>query len=169
MPVISALNLILSAHPSRPSTESVMVGRNKFFHYDANEPPAELGGGLQAWRGFYSSVRPAHRQLMVNVNVCTPAFYTPGNLAEQWQDFEYASKGGRPNAFCKGIRVKTIHLGYVKTIKTVTNVTARNHKFHSEEFGEVSVMDYFKKSKPSLSCIIVSYMLISTCQSTTSP
>lgn len=30
--------------------------------------PASLGGGLEAWKGFYTSVRPAHNQLMVNVN-----------------------------------------------------------------------------------------------------
>lgn len=44
-----------------------MVGRNRFF-FPSSENPVPLGGGLEAQRGFYSSVRPAHRQLMVNVN-----------------------------------------------------------------------------------------------------
>ena len=44
-----------------------MVGRNRFFFRTANEP-FSLGGGLEAWKGFYSSVRPSHNQLMVNVN-----------------------------------------------------------------------------------------------------
>lgn len=39
-----------------------MVGRNRFFFRSA-ATPASLGGGLEAWRGFYSSVRPAHLQL----------------------------------------------------------------------------------------------------------
>jgi eukaryotic translation initiation factor 2C len=44
-----------------------MVGRNKFF-FPTGLAPADIGGGLEAWKGFYSSIRPAHNQLMVNVN-----------------------------------------------------------------------------------------------------
>jgi hypothetical protein len=67
LPIISALNLILSAHPNRSGGSGVMVGRNRYFFAGA-EPPVSLGGGLEAWKGFYSSVRPSHNQLMVNVN-----------------------------------------------------------------------------------------------------
>lgn len=66
MPIVSALNLILSAHPSRPSNGGVMVGGNKFFWPGSS--PMPLGGGVEAMRGFYSSVRPSYNQLMVNVN-----------------------------------------------------------------------------------------------------
>jgi len=48
-----------------------MVGRNRFFFPTAADP-FDLGGGLEAWKGFYSSVRPAHKQLMVNVNGVWP-------------------------------------------------------------------------------------------------
>lgn len=123
-----------------------MVGRNKFFHPSAAEPPFPLGGGLEAWRGFYSSVRPAHKQLMVNVNVCTTAFYTPGNLAEGLIAFMNASHGARAQAFVKGIRIKTTHLGYRKTIKTISRFTADTHSFDSAEYGKVTVKEYFKKS-----------------------
>ncbi len=58
----------MAAHPNRASQGGgVLVGRNRFF-FAAAAPPVPLGGGLQAWRGFYSSVRPSHSQLMVNVN-----------------------------------------------------------------------------------------------------
>lgn len=67
MPVISALNVILAAFPNRSGGKGVMVGRNRFFFPTAAQP-FSLGGGLEAWKGFYSSVRPAHNQLMVNVN-----------------------------------------------------------------------------------------------------
>ena len=87
MPVVNAMNIILSSHPNRATGGGVMVGRNKFFHPSPAVPPVPLGGGLEAWRGFYSSVRPAWKQLMVNVNVCTTAFYTPGNLAEKMVEF----------------------------------------------------------------------------------
>lgn len=68
LPIISALNLILAAYPNRTTQGGgVLVGRNRFFFASA-APPVPLGGGLEAWRGFYSSVRPSHNQLMVNVN-----------------------------------------------------------------------------------------------------
>ncbi|KAJ7253036.1 argonaute-like protein [Mycena haematopus] len=144
LPIISALNIVLAAHPNR-SGGGVMVGRNRFF-FPSSESPVSLGGGLEAQRGFYSSVRPAHRQLMVNVNVCTTAFYTPGNLARGIEDFRNSSFGARPNAFVKGVRIKTTHLGYKKTVKSVFNKSARQHKFDCAEFGGlISVEQYFKR------------------------
>lgn len=145
LPVIAALNLILAAHSSNPSGGGVMVGRNKFFHPSAAHPPLPLGGGLEAWRGFYSSVRPAYKQLMVNVNVCTTAFYEVGNLAQKMQEFASASFGARYNAFAKGVRIKATHLGYTKSISKVAEVNARQHKFKTPEYGDVTVVQYFER------------------------
>lgn len=167
MPVVSALNLILAAHPNRSAGGGVMVGRNKFFHPSAAEPPVSLGGGLEAWRGFYSSVRPAHKTLMVNVNICTTAFYTAGNLAEQMQLFVTASFGARANAFAKNVRVQTTHLGYRKTVKGVSKFTARQHKFDAEGMGMVTVEEYFKRSKPSYTSRLTMIIDISCWQNTT--
>ncbi|KAJ7481492.1 argonaute-like protein [Mycena latifolia] len=141
-PLLSAMNIVLAAHPNRPGG-GVMVGRNRFF-FPSGERPVPLGGGLEAWRGFYSSVRPAHKQLMVNVNVCTTAFYTPGNLARAMEEFRNSSFGARVNAFVKGVRIKTTHLGYKKTVKSVYNKTPREHRFDCAEFGgEITVEQYF--------------------------
>ena len=46
----------------------MLVGRNRFFFKDQAIQPFDLGGGLEAWKGFFTSVRPSHHQLMVNVN-----------------------------------------------------------------------------------------------------
>ncbi|KAJ3563363.1 hypothetical protein NP233_g8987 [Leucocoprinus birnbaumii] len=144
MPIVSAFNLILAAYPSRSGGGGVMVGRNKFFLPGAR-PAFSLGGGLEAVKGFYSSVRTAHKQLMVNVNVCTTAFYKPGNLADALNEFMRMSFSARANAFVKGLRVKALHLGYRKTITKVTDYTANTYIFDSGEFGEVSVAEYFLK------------------------
>ncbi|KAJ3789398.1 argonaute-like protein [Lentinula aff. detonsa] len=143
MPIVTALNLVLSAHPSRPNQGGVMVGGNKFFWPGSS--PLPLGGGVEAMRGFYSSVRPSYNQLMVNVNVCTTAFYEPGNLANALQTFMASSFGARPTAFVKGVRVKTLHLGYRKTVKSVTTLTPRQHRFTAEDLGEVDVATYFHR------------------------
>ncbi|KAG5725156.1 Protein argonaute-2 [Termitomyces sp. T112] len=144
LPVISALNVVLSAHPNRSGGSGVMVGRNRFF-FPSEASPAILGGGLEAWKGFYSSVRPSHNQLMVNVNVCTTAFYTPGNLARAMVDFQEFSFGARGNAFVKGVRIKTTHLGYKKTVKSLASFNARQHSFETDEYGKVTVENYFKR------------------------
>jgi eukaryotic translation initiation factor 2C len=107
-----------------------------------------LGGGLEAWKGFYSSVRPAFKQLMVNVNVCTTAFYTPGNLAEAMVTFRNASFGAKMNVFVKGLRVEATHLGYRKSIKGMSKHTARTYSFDCSELGgKVTVEEYFRRSK----------------------
>ncbi len=141
------MNIILAAHPSRVVGGGVMVGRNKFFHPSPMAPPVPLGGALEAWRGFYSSVRPAWKQLMVNVNVCTTAFYTPGNLAVSMIEFMNRAPSARLASFVRGIRVKTTHLGYRKSAKTVAKVNARQHRFTAEGMGEVTVEQYFLRSK----------------------
>ena len=105
-----------------------------------------LGGGLEAWKGFYSSVRPAWKQLMVNVNACTTAFYQPQNLAMAMMQFRDHSFGAQQATFVKGVRVKTTHLGYKKTVKKLHRANARQHKFDSGDFGVVTVEQYFKRS-----------------------
>lgn len=147
LPTISALNLVLSAHPSRTQAGAgVMVGKNRYFFPSAS-PPYSLGAGLEAWRGFYSSVRPSFNQLMVNVNVCATAFYSEGNLAEAMNAFEQASFGARMSAFVQRIRVKTDHLGYQKTVKRLAKFNAKQHKFEAQELGMVTVEEYFRRSR----------------------
>lgn len=142
LPVISALNVIMA---SSPGGTGVVVGRNKYFFRDA-AVPVSLGGGLEALKGFYFSVRPAHHQLMVNVNVCTTAFYVAQNLADAMIEFRNATFGARMNAFCKGVRVKTTHLGHRRTIKDVSHFNAKQYRFRAEEFGtEVTVEQYFRR------------------------
>jgi eukaryotic translation initiation factor 2C len=63
------------------------------------------------------------------------------------QEFMNSTFGARPTAFAKGVRVQTKHLGYRKTIKAVSNHTARSYKFDCAEYGrEVTVEEYFKLS-----------------------
>lgn len=50
LPVVSALNLILSAHAGRSGGAGVEVGRNKFFFPSVTAQRAKLGGGLEAWK-----------------------------------------------------------------------------------------------------------------------
>ncbi|KAF8881571.1 argonaute-like protein [Infundibulicybe gibba] len=132
LPLISALNLVLQQHPS---STGVRVGKNKYFF-----PPVSsmsLGFGIEAWQGFYTSVRPTYKQLMVNVNVCMSAFVTPGNLADALFAFNQNSKGAMPTlpkSLAKSMKIKTQHLGHTKRVFAIGSTSARNTVFECEEF-----------------------------------
>lgn len=83
---------------------------------------------------------------MVNVNACTTAFYQPQNLAMAMIQFQESSFGAQVSTFVRGVRIKTTHLGYKKTVKKLARANARQHKFDSGDYGMVSVEEYFKKS-----------------------
>jgi hypothetical protein len=106
-----------------------------------------MGGGLEAWKGYYSSARPAYKQLVVNVNVATTAFYTEGNLADAMLEYRNHTFNARVDVFVKGLRVLTKHVGYKKTIKKVSSFNARRYKFFwDEKEREVTTEEYFKIS-----------------------
>lgn len=61
--------------------------------------------------------------------------------------FSNASFGARYTAFVKGVRVKTTHLGYKKTVKSVSHLLPKQHTFDCEELrGKVNVEQYFSQS-----------------------
>jgi eukaryotic translation initiation factor 2C len=58
--VISALNLVLKQHASRGGFR---LGQNRYFFTPRER--LQLSQGVQAWQGFFISVRPVFKQLMV--------------------------------------------------------------------------------------------------------
>ncbi|KAF7986866.1 hypothetical protein HWV62_12600 [Athelia sp. TMB] len=142
LPLISALNLVLQTHASKTG---VRVGKNRYFFKSPNDPTYQLSMGVEAWKGFFASVRPTYKQLMVNVNVCMAAFYMPGNLADAISAFQRNSSGGMPKRFSAGLKVRVTHLGYKKPVKRICGKTARQQTFKHETYGEISVEQYFKK------------------------
>ena len=68
-PIMSALNLVLQHHASHTG---VRVGKKesdgecKFF-FDPGQNRRMLAAGSEIWQGFFISVRPAFKQLMVNM------------------------------------------------------------------------------------------------------
>ncbi|CAL1702590.1 unnamed protein product [Somion occarium] len=144
LPIVSALNLVLQQHASRVG---VRVGKNRYFIPTSNAIfPLTLG--LEARQGFFLSVRPMYKQLMVNINVCTTAFYLPGNLAMAMMAFQRESSGGMPRDFADKLKVVTTYLGYPRkrTIKSIARTPASRTTFHCEEFGgNISVEEYYKR------------------------
>ncbi|KAH8119863.1 Piwi-domain-containing protein [Phellopilus nigrolimitatus] len=91
--------------------------------------------GLEAWKGFFASVRPVYKKLMVNISVCMGTFariHCTGQAALR-----------------ASYRVTTKHLGYCRKsrIKAFGSQSARKTVFQCAELGGmVSVEQYFQQN-----------------------
>ena len=109
------LNIVM-CKPPHASPTVANVGGNKFYPFQG-DPLAQifdLGGGLQALRGYFSSVRPAIGRLLVNINVTSGAFYKPIPLIEVMREIDVPTLEER-EVFLQMLKVKAI---YIKDGKT---------------------------------------------------
>ncbi|EEB07533.1 hypothetical protein SJAG_02621 [Schizosaccharomyces japonicus yFS275] len=77
---IMFLDLLLKKTPSE-----TLYGFNRSF-FTGNRP-YQLGGGLDAWKGFYQSIRPGQGFMTVNIDVCTSAFWREDSLLRVLLDY----------------------------------------------------------------------------------
>ncbi|KAH8113207.1 Piwi-domain-containing protein [Phellopilus nigrolimitatus] len=148
LPIISAFNLVTTAHASHTG-----VPDKKGYLFPPSvlgESPLALSAGLEAWKGFFATVRPAYGNLMVNVNVCMGAFYVPNvRLSDAMIKYQQTSYGAsNPQSFYRRVRVTTKHLGYRRKsgIKAFGSQSARKTVFQCDELGGmVSVEQYFQR------------------------
>ncbi|KDQ10893.1 hypothetical protein BOTBODRAFT_136370 [Botryobasidium botryosum FD-172 SS1] len=150
LPTLSVLNIIFAQYAARNG--GIRIGRSKVFFDRGETENLDLGGGLEALKGYFSSVRPTYTKLMVNVNVSTAAFHKAENLAAALR--EHAAGGGaNVNAMFRGVQVETAYRGYRKTHKifSVLDTLPRATFFPTENAGQVSVYDYFhQKYEPHI-------------------
>jgi eukaryotic translation initiation factor 2C len=140
--------------------------RSFFTDRETKEIP---GSGLQLWRGYFQSVRPAIGRMIINVDISTGAMYQAGSLLDLCLDFLGKKHGQedvlapgpggltdrdrlRLQKFIAGIRVVTEHRGsdgnsreIPRVLKKLTAVSARNLYFNLKEGGSMSVAEYFQK------------------------
>ena len=85
---IQAMNIIVAGSPNKDGA-IFQAGQNKFFQYprgnsDKTFSPVynnrDLGGGLIAVRGYFSSIRTSTSRILLNLNAQCSAFYPEINL-----------------------------------------------------------------------------------------
>ncbi|KAM0797533.1 ribonuclease H-like domain-containing protein [Usnea florida] len=110
--MLQALNILFGQHAkSTPTT--TMVGGNRAYTSAEDAERESLGAGIEAARGYFSSVRLCSFSSMVNVNVSHCAFYEAVTLEEFIEKMPAISDETdkayyhRLEAFLKGIRVRT--------------------------------------------------------------
>ena len=127
-PILQAFNIFLG-HYAKNSSAHTTIGANRSFLLDQQQQGSlDLGGGLRAIRGFFSSVRVATARILVNVNINHAAFYDATRLEFAMQNFE--RKHGKNNklklqAFLKRLRVEVDHIKPKTRIKTIFGLANR--------------------------------------------
>ena len=161
--VIQALNIAMMRKPMADPTVSGSVRLNRFF--PTGSVIGQLGGGLVALQGYYTSVRTSTLRLLLNVNSITATFYRPIVVSDLIKEFKSANRDGgfRLTAFLKGLRVEIKHLKTKKGMfrtrviagiarDPVLGASAKQVKFTWTEKNEtVSVERYFLKRMPQIS------------------
>jgi eukaryotic translation initiation factor 2C len=107
------LNILMSAFPFERSDISIIGrGRNKFFRMGPGKQARDMKGGIEAVRGYYSSVRLGASRIMLNLNVSHGAFYQPGPLVDLITAFVGVFGKDRDllNRYLKGVKVYATHL-----------------------------------------------------------
>lgn len=107
--ILQALNNVVG-HFAQSRSDVSTIAQNK--HYLLDRDPANLrilGGGMEALRGYFKSVRLGTGRLLLNVNVCHGVFYEPLRLDEIMKKLGTAKKTNLAK-YLKYLRVRRLHL-----------------------------------------------------------
>ena len=111
--LVRMLNILMSAYPYKsPGTHIAGKGRNKVYRLDNRKQSMDMRGGVEAVRGYYSSVRLGAGRIMLNLNISHGCFYKPGLLVTTINEFSamWGQDRDRLNSYVKGLKVYALHL-----------------------------------------------------------
>ncbi|KAF8812506.1 argonaute-like protein [Phlegmacium glaucopus] len=171
---ITALNVVIRMEP----TMNYPFNVRSFF---TDRETKDIGSGIQLWRGYFQSVRPAIGQMLINVDISTATMYKSGPLLRLCLDFlrkDHPSHLVSPKTserefmrlhrFIGGMRVLTGPPGTSSTglqigrvVRKLNSTAAKNLRFTLREGGSMSVADYFHKTYnrplqfPDIGCVEV--------------
>lgn len=105
--IVQVLNIVTNSVASTLANVT-QVGGNVFY---PNQNPlkmeSDLGQGLQALRGYFSSVRLSTKRILLNVNVSHSVFYPPMKLPDLMRAFAGTQRNHKLEMFLKRVRVQT--------------------------------------------------------------
>lgn len=113
--VLQALNIFLSYY-AKSSAGIATIGAGRSYYVSAPDS-VDLGSGLKAIRGFFSSVRTGTTRLLVNVNVSNGVFYNSGSLIKLIDEF--GKENPKLGSFLKKLRIHTSHNKPPKRVRTI--------------------------------------------------
>ncbi|KAL1394200.1 putative RNA interference and gene silencing protein [Phyllosticta capitalensis] len=136
-PSIQALNIFFNHHAK--STDGLTAVGRKAFSIGPGAQRLDLGHGLYAMRGFYSSVRMATCRILVNVNVSYAAFFQDIPLENLMQKHGVENKY-RLEKFLKKLKIRTTHLPEKRNksgqiVPRVKTISAFANKFDGRQLA----------------------------------
>lgn len=170
MEIIAALDVFAVSN----AAHKFYTRGHSFF---SSQNPGDLGGGVAAWSGFYSSVRALKCGLVLNVDVSNGSFMKPQpviDLAVELWRLRSPDDLLRKNVsdheckilerYLRGNKVSITHQGNYERRLTVNAISLKNANqitFDAGETGETTVSEYFRRRYnitlrfPNLPCIQV--------------
>ncbi|PBL02679.1 argonaute-like protein [Armillaria gallica] len=164
---ITALNVVIRMEPSLNYPFNV----RSFF---TSRETLDIGCGLQLWRGYFQSVRPAMDRMLINVDISTGTMYKEGKLIDlclQFLGSEYpeamSPKRGLPDRerlrlqrFITGMRIRVLGktlgpkekategdcIGPHRVVKKLSAVGASSVTFTNADGVTTTVADHFRRS-----------------------
>ena len=148
-----------------------------------NHETKDIGGGLVLWRGYFQSIRPAVKRMLINVDISTGVMYKEGPLLGLCREFiggreanALAPRRGFPDRervklqrFLTGVRVytKNPHTGLIdrtrpRIVKRLSSAGANDLTFSLRDGTQMTVAQYFRNTYgsplayPDVVCIEVS-------------
>ncbi|KAK9268371.1 hypothetical protein L1049_000120 [Liquidambar formosana] len=134
------------------------ISFGRFLYSPTIKRPHQLGNGLQAWRGFYQSIRPTQMGLSLNIDMSSTAFIEPLPVIEFVAQLLGKDVYSRPlsdadrvkvKKALRGVKVEVTHRGKVRRkyrISGLTSQPTRELIFPvDEEMNMKSVVEYFQE------------------------
>ncbi|CAG8475064.1 Piwi domain-containing protein [Rhizophagus irregularis DAOM 181602=DAOM 197198] len=166
---IMVLNILIH---NKPSKEHIKVGR--VFY--TNQGSRSLSGGVEVWQGYFQSIRPTPRKLMINVDLHATAFYESDSLVQlvakklnkkSVDDLRGIHNRDRTKLekCLKNLKIFDTHRGEVASrrrfrISKLTNTPASSTKFEVNG-QQIDIATYFfntynkRLQYPFLPCIVI--------------
>ncbi|KAI0448191.1 ribonuclease H-like domain-containing protein [Xylaria telfairii] len=118
---VQALNILIN-HYAKSSPAITTIGTSRSFAL-ADPEDYDLGAGLKAMRGYFTSVRAATARMLLNVNVSHAAFYTDGPLDNLLTILLKCSTIYHVDRFLNKLRIHVTHLKTTnKKVKTIIGI-----------------------------------------------
>ncbi|KAK1215825.1 hypothetical protein PQX77_021551 [Marasmius sp. AFHP31] len=97
---LNALNVVFGmkamSEMRKPVQDQKVFARPGGRSFFSNAGSRDLGGGYQIWRGYFQSVRPGQKNLLLNVDTNVAMMYSPGPLIGLCLQF-LGREGANPN------------------------------------------------------------------------
>ncbi|KAI9790087.1 MAG: hypothetical protein M1816_005557 [Peltula sp. TS41687] len=128
--IVQALTTLMGTYPTS-SPNTLTLAANRHYPHGPPNPSAswDLGGGLEALRGYFRSVRLATCRILYNVNVSHAVVYSAIGLDEMMSRFG-TSDWRQLHKFLRRVRVKTNYLkdekgNPITKVKTIAGLATK--------------------------------------------